>query len=111
MFLFEKLDIYKKALNYCQEILELLVNDNINSNLKDQLYRASTSIVLNIAEGSGRYTQKSKNNFYIYSRGSIYECVAILQILKNQELIEEKVYYKHYALLEELSKMISKLIK
>lgn len=40
-------------------------------------------MVINIAEGSGRYTKADKKNFYIISRGSVYECVSLFDIIKD----------------------------
>ena len=39
--------------------------------------------MLNIAEGSGRFTKPDKRNFYIFARGSVFECVAIFDIFKD----------------------------
>ena len=38
--------------------------------LRDQLDRASVSIVLNVAEGSGRFAPADKAHFYLIARGS-----------------------------------------
>lgn len=111
MFLFEKLAIYQKSLEYCSNIYTLFKKNNIDTVLKNQLQRASTSISLNIAEGSGRFTQRDKNSFYINARGSILECVSIFQILLKTEQIQPTTYKQFYSDLEELSKMISGLIK
>ena len=54
---FEDLECYQLALEVLREayrVLERLPSDE-RYNLADQLRRASTSIVLNIAEGYGRY--------------------------------------------------------
>jgi four helix bundle protein len=69
------------------------------------------SIVLNIAEGTGRFTKPDKRNFYIISRGSVFECVAILEILLLQKNLEKSIFQKCYADAEELSKMLYSLIK
>ncbi len=58
------------------------------SHLKDQLSRASLSIVLNIAEGSGKPTANDKRRFYAIALGSLRETQAILQITKNQPTSE-----------------------
>ena len=61
MFDFEKLEVYKKSKELNKEILKFLKdNKNIDSFLKDQLRRASISIVINIAEGSGKYPKPDK---------------------------------------------------
>ena len=110
MFLFEKLDVYQKSLTLSAEVYEFLKMVNIDKILKNQLQRAITSITLNIAEGSGRFTRKDKKNFYINARGSILECVAIFQILWKNKEIEQNTYDDFYLKLEELAKMLSGLI-
>jgi four helix bundle protein len=67
--------------------------------------------MLNIAEGSGRFTKPDKRNFYVISRGSVFECVAIFDFLKDLNLISNNDFDKFYAELEELSKMLFALIK
>jgi four helix bundle protein len=58
MFTFENLDVYKKAFAQNQKIYRLLKTDiAIPRYVKDQLGRASLSIQLNIAEGSGRFAK------------------------------------------------------
>jgi len=52
--------------------------------IKDQLLRASLSVVLNLAEGTGKPTQTEKRRFYGIALGSLRETQAILRIL-NQE--------------------------
>lgn len=53
------------------------------SDLVDQLQRASASIALNIAEGSGEFTPKEKARFYRMAKRSATECVAILDLLQD----------------------------
>jgi len=48
--------------------------------LKDQILRASSSIALNLAEGSGRSTQKDQLRFFHMAFGSIRECQAALDL-------------------------------
>jgi len=54
--------------------------------LKDQLTRASLSICLNLAEGSGKMTTKDQRRFYSIARGSCRETQALIQILNRTEL-------------------------
>ena len=109
-FLFENLEVYKQTLELIDSLSEWLEIVKIPSALKDQLTRASSSIALNIAEGTGRFTKGEKKNFYVMSRGSVYECVAVLQILRKQNRIQSEYYEKFYNNLEDLSKMLTSLI-
>jgi len=67
--------------------------------------------MLNIAEGSGRFTKPDKRNFYIISRGSAFECVAIFDFLYDQEIINKSDFDEFYKSLEEMSKMLFVMIR
>ena len=111
-FTFEKLEVYQKSLELVEHIESLAqqLKGNVSYSLCDQLQRAALSIPLNIAEGNGRYHKKDKLHFFYIARGSIFECVPILQILKSGKKINEDIYDTLYSELETLSKMISGLI-
>lgn len=55
------------------------------SYLRDQLFRASASIALNLAEGSGKPTEAEQKRFYSIALGSLRECQAILELLDNTD--------------------------
>lgn len=63
MFDFEKLLVYKKAKGFNIKVHRLAKEIRLDKTEKDQLKRASLSIMLNIAEGSGRWTTPDKNRF------------------------------------------------
>jgi len=111
MFDFHNLEVYKKSKDLNKRILKFLkLSKNIDSFLKHQLKRASISIVINIAEGSGKFSKADKRNFYTISRGSVYECVSILEIIKDENQISEKDFEEFYKEFETLSKMLLGLI-
>ena len=75
---FEDLDCYKLALQVFREayrVVDLLPPEE-KYNLADQLRRAATSILLNIAEGYGRYHYLDSLRFYYIARGSIMEVLS-----------------------------------
>ena len=111
MFDFEKLDVYNKAKRFNLKVTSFLSISTVDKTTYDQLRRASFSIMLNIAEGSGRFTKPDKRNFYVIARGSTFECVAIFDYLKDMSVINEDEYNEFYSLLEEISKMLFSLIK
>lgn len=110
MFDFEKFPVYLKAEELIRKLQPILKDNLVNKNTKDQLYRSSSSILFNIAEGAGKYSKKDKKNFYTIARGSIQETVAILRLLKIEERISEERYDCLYDILTEESKMLSGLI-
>ncbi|PLX22749.1 MAG: four helix bundle protein, partial [Salinivirgaceae bacterium] len=48
---------------------------------------------------------------YIIARGSAFECVAIFDYLKDQDIIDQSQFREFYSKLEEISKMLYALIK
>src|SRR5215470_19794090 len=76
----EKLDCYRLAVEF-QSLAARLLPKHGCAGLRDQLDRASVSIVLNIAEGAGRFSPADKARFYGIARGSATECAAIVDLL------------------------------
>jgi four helix bundle protein len=111
MFEFQNLEVYKKAKSFHAERKRFILSIKLDRNVKDQLGRASFSIVLNIAEGSGRFSKPDRRNFFIISRGSVFECVAILDILSDQKLIDEKTFNSYLIKADELSRILFAMIK
>ncbi len=69
------------------------------------------SIAANIAEGNGRFTKADRRNFFGISRGSVQECVPLLELAARQDLISTERHEQLKADLEEIAKMLSGLIK
>ncbi|MFC2089151.1 four helix bundle protein [Bacteroidota bacterium] len=111
MFDFEKLDVYKKAKAFNSDIRQFLKEAKLDPTTNDQLRRASFSIVLNLAEGSGRFSKADRRNFFVIARSSIFECVAILDVLKDENILEPTKFNDFYQQAEELSKIIFAMIK
>jgi four helix bundle protein len=57
--------------------------------LRDQLHRASLSVVLNIAEGAGRNARADKRHFYEIAKGSAAETAAALEVARLRRLAPE----------------------
>ncbi|MDF2457502.1 MAG: ribosomal protein [Cytophagaceae bacterium] len=112
MFEFEKLTVYQKAKSFDQKVLSFVyAHPSLYKVITNQLKRASLSIPLNIAEGTGRSTKADRKHFYVIARGSAFECVAIFDILKDRKNTDEEVYNDFYKKAEELSMMLFAMMK
>ncbi len=87
-FLFEKLDVYRRALDFADQVSTMTARFTRPSwYLADQLNRASLSIALNIAEGNGRGTPMDKRRFFLIARGSAFECVPLLDMCRPRRML------------------------
>jgi four helix bundle protein len=111
MFDFEKLVVYQKSKEFNSKIHSFLLDKKLDRITHDQLKRAAFSVMLNIAEGSGRFTKPDKRNFYIIGRGSAFECVAVFDFLLEQNIISRMEFDQFYQDLEEISKMLFVMIR
>jgi four helix bundle protein len=80
----EKLEVYQASLAFVAWLEPLLQKLPKGIAVRDQLDRASTSIVLNLAEGNGKYTSSDRCRFFDIARGSALECAAALDVLTSQ---------------------------
>jgi four helix bundle protein len=111
-FLFEKLEVYQKAVSLDDQIAGLTQEFPRGYGfLADQLNRAALSIATNLAEGNGRFTKPDRKNFFTIARGSVQECVPLLEISKRRGLLDEVLQTALRLELETIAKMISGLIQ
>jgi four helix bundle protein len=111
-FMFEKLEVYQKAIDFADRITHLTEQFPRGYYfLVDQLNRAAVSISTNIAEGNGRFTKADRRNFFTIARGSVQECVPLLELCLRKELINKETHRQFCVELEIMAKMISGLIK
>jgi four helix bundle protein len=110
-FTFEKLIVYQKAVAFADAICTL-TRDLPRGYffLANQLNRAALSISANIAEGNGRFTKADRKNFFGISRGSVQECVPLLELAARQGLLGPQPHERLKADLEEIARMLSGLI-
>jgi four helix bundle protein len=107
-FLFEKLVVYQKAIDFSDRICQFTQTFPRGYYfLTDQLNRAALSIATNIAEGNGRFSNADRKNFFIIARGSVQECVPLLELARRRSLIEPP---SHLIMKSDLARMLSGLI-
>ncbi|PIR26808.1 MAG: four helix bundle protein [Deltaproteobacteria bacterium CG_4_10_14_0_2_um_filter_43_8] len=112
-FAFEKLDVYQRALDWVEQAEALCesLKGKVSYQMLDQLSRAALSIPLNIAEGNGRWHKGDKRQFFWIARGSVFECVPLVQVLHRKNLLDDIQYSSSYENLQVMAKMLSSLIK
>ena len=82
---FQRLQIYQLGLDYVSAMYALTqrLPRTEDLNLRSQLQRAATSIVLNIAEGSTSQSDAEQSRFLGMGLRSLMECVACLDLVER----------------------------
>ena len=105
-FDFQKLEVYRKSRDFYLLCKKVLNDKTLERYVRDQLGRASYSIILNIAEGSAKKTNADRRHFFTVSRGSLFECVAIIDLLHQEGKVDNIEYSRKMDLASEISKML-----
>lgn len=107
-FKFEKLEVWQLSLEYSDKIYEIskAFPAKEQYNLTSQMLRASTSISLNIAEGSTSQSDMEFRRFIGIAIRSLIEVIGCLHLAKRRKYIDEKAFNEAYAFGE---KMFAKL--
>jgi len=90
---FEDLECYQLAMKVFHEGYRVVSHlpPGEKYNLADQLRRAVTSAVLNIAEGYGRYHYLDSLRFYYIARGSLMETLSALILCDDQQYTKDEI--------------------
>ncbi len=74
-----------RSLELAIEFFEAIEKAPFQGHLRDQIYRASSSISLNLSEGNAKRSVREKKRFYQMSYASLKECQTLLRLLKNRD--------------------------
>ena len=112
-FRFEKLEVWRKAIGFGDGVYRATSTfpDSERFGLISQMRRAAVSISSNIAEGSGRSTDKEFSRFLEIAYGSLMEVVSQSHIAVRQGFLEQEQFDKLYTSANEVSRMLSGLRK
>ena len=107
-FRFLKWKVYEDAKRLLKEILFIVkkLPREYRYELGSQIIRSVFSIILNIAEGSGKTSDKELNRFFEIALGSVSETVAGLDIFYDNGFIDQEEFNRLYALLVGISNQI-----
>ncbi len=105
---FKELNIWKKSVDLAAEVYHAVsvFPPDERFGLTSQMKRAVVSIASNIAESSGRNSDKEFIHFLSISKGSAYELLTQLFIADKLGLLTGGNVYKLIEKVEELQKMI-----
>jgi four helix bundle protein len=107
MFDFEKLEVYQVIKNHNIKVQKFILSKpDIDEEFLRLWKKASLEILLNLAEGTGRMNDAEKMEYLTLSRGSVFESVAIIDLLKGMGLLSEENYKEFYDGYEQASKML-----
>ena len=104
----EKLIAYQLAVEFHRSVMPLARFHGL-SDLRNQLLRAADSVVLNLAEGAGRISRDDKRRFYAIAQGSLIECAAVLDCLRNRAAITPATHANCRAHAVRLYRLLSSL--
>ena len=110
---FKELIVWKRSVDFAKQVIQTLGKINSNRNhyrLTEQTETASASIAANIAEGKGRFSRKEFKQFLYIARGSLFETITFLNIMKELSWISEQELERIEKEGLELTKMLNSLI-
>ena len=108
MFGHENFGAYIRSIEFLEALKPVV--EKLPSNAKhliDQLSRASSSVPLNIAEGSGKISPRDKRRFYAIARGSALECAAVIDVMRCHDMITPGEAKQLKQLLNEVAAILS----
>ena len=110
MLSFQRLDVYQRAIEFLSltyDIVDALPRGHADR--ADQLARAAESVVRNIAEGAGRWSEADSANRYKIACEAM-ECAASLDIMKLRKVITDARHERGSELLAAVVSMLTKMI-
>lgn len=106
----ERLKVYQEAVRFAAWVGPIIEQLPAKLSARDQLDRASTSIVLNLAEGNGKRSRPERCRFFDIARGSTVECAACLDVLVARQKLPAEIGTEGKTVLLEVVSMTAGLI-
>ncbi len=110
---FEDIECWKKARELTRRVYEITSESRFAKDfgLKDQIRRASVSIMSNIAEGFDRSGTAEFVHFLATAKGSAAEVRCQLYVAADQGYVQEERFAELYTLAAEIGNMLGGLMK
>jgi len=107
---FEDLLVWQKAKELASKIYQNFKN-NKDFGFRDQIQRASVSVMNNISEGFERKGAKEYSRFLYIAKGSAGEVRSMFYLSNDLDYISSEIYDELHELSKEISRMIAGLIR
>ena len=102
--------MYQRAVEFLALVCEMESDlPRGNADRMEQLVRSAESVVRNIAEGAGRWSEADSRSRYKVARGEAMECAASLDVMRLRKLITDARYKRGIQLLEGVVAMLTKM--
>ena len=110
---FEDIEAWKKARSLVKEVYRATGQDRFfkDFGLRDQIRRASVSIISNIAEGFSRQTDQEFIHFLYIAKGSTSEVQSQLYVASDLGYISEDEFTELYNQVDEVARLVTGFIK
>ena len=106
LFGHERLDVYQTALEFMRWFNTLPAGATLCSRLYRQVDKVATSLILNIAEGNGRYPEEDRRRFLDIAEASAVKAAAYLDLCQRKEGLDEAQRQGGIELLLGVSRML-----
>ena len=106
LFAHERLDAYQVGLEFMRWFHALPAGAALSSRLYRQVDKAGTSVVLNIAEGNGRYPDADRRRFLDLAEGSAVKAAAYLDLCHSKAELDAEPRERGVGLLARVALMI-----
>ena len=107
---FEDIIAWQKAKELTVKVYKIFAESK-DFGFKDQIQRASVAVMNNIAEGFERKSNNEFKHFLFIAKGSCGEVRSMLYLARELNTIYDNDFELLFALSEEISKILSGLIK
>jgi len=109
---YENLDVYRCAIEFLAFAFQVINSlQGGDGELRDQLKRASISVVLNIAEGAGKPSAPDRARFHAIARGSAMECGALVDVCVIAGRVEPEAAERGKVLLVRIVSMLTRMCR
>ncbi len=109
---FEELEVWQRARELTNDVYRLSATASFAKDfgLRDQIRRASVSVLSNVAEGFERNSDADFGRFLLIAKGSAGEVRAQLYVALDQGHVDERTFLAAKEKVESVSRLLSRLI-